>query len=305
MSGPYRKPALSFAQQIAQLRQRGLVIADEARAEEHLQQIGYYRLSGYWLPFKQADDSLQGTFDDAVRLYEFDRRLRLLILDAIERVEVQLRTALAYGLGKRFGAFAHEHPGNFRTDFGDAYLRVTHADWLLRLREETERSHEQFVIAYRQKYDDYQRLPVWMATEIMSFGSLSRLYGALLPDQQRAIAQPWGLHFSVLHNWLHVLSTVRNTAAHHARLWNRDLSIQPKLPHGIPAFADTVVPNRRRSYVVVLMLRHLTRPARLADDWAREAIALLHTWDGQPRWQSAMGLPATWAQMDLWQAGRP
>ena len=300
MKAFYQKTALTFEQQIALLRQRGLNVPDEELARKQLQCIGYYRLSGYWLPFKQSNDALVGSFDDALRLYEFDRRLRLLILDAIERVEVQLRTGLAYIIGEQFGAFGHEAAASFRHDFGDGYQRVTHSDWINRLRDETERSHEQFITAYKTKYDDYPRLPVWMATEIMSFGSLSRLYGALLPEQQRAIAQPWGLHFSVLHNWLHVLSTARNIAAHHARLWNRDLSIQPKLPNRIEAFSDAKIPNKRRSYIILLMLRQLTAQSHAADDWAHTLVKLLHEWDQHPRWQSAMGLPATWSELAIW-----
>jgi len=88
----YTKPALKIQDQVALLRQRGLVIVDNDRALRHLSNISYYRLSAYMLPFKKLDgnsitDIFEDgtTWDDVYNLYRFDRKLRLLIFDAIER----------------------------------------------------------------------------------------------------------------------------------------------------------------------------------------------------------------------------
>ncbi len=302
MNEPYRKVALSFSDQLALLRERGLEIEDPERALADLARIGYYRLSGYWLPFKQDDERLDGSFGSAVALYEFDRQLRLLVLDAIERVEVTLRTQIGYVIGHKSGPFGYEDARLFRDDFGDSSGRHSHDRWLQRLGEETERSQEVFVTAYRRKYDRSSHLQIWMATEVMSLGTLSRIYGALLAHEQRQVAQYFGIHFSILHNWLHVFSAARNITAHHGRLWNRDLSIQPKLPRREHDFSDVYIPNQRRSYVLLVMLRHVTQSIDGQEQrWARLVVKHLHQWDHHPHWQQAMGLPAHWHDHVWWE----
>ena len=187
--GPYRKHALTFDEQLALLQARGLAIGDPADARCWLERVGYYHLSAYWYPFKHDGESLiGGSFQQVIALYEFDRRLRLLVLDATERIEVELRTAISYQLGHAFGAFAHEDARHFRTDFGDPPYPsrqrpcLTHAGWLSDVRDETSRSREVFVASYRDKYTDFPKLPIWIATEVMSLGTISKLYRAMLVD---------------------------------------------------------------------------------------------------------------------------
>jgi abortive infection bacteriophage resistance protein len=119
----YAKPALTFDDQIALLQRRGMTFDDLEAARRTLSHVSYYRLSAYWHPFKQSDDSFRpGTrFEEALRLYEFDRRLRLCILDGIERVEVVARTAVTYALSHALGPFAHtrsEEPDRSRRVVG-------------------------------------------------------------------------------------------------------------------------------------------------------------------------------------------
>ena len=86
---PYTKPALTIAQQIAKLQGEGMAIVDPRLAQHCLQHISYYRLSAYWLFFEhpkgQAGPRFKPgtTFEEVVALYEFDRNLRLLVLDAV------------------------------------------------------------------------------------------------------------------------------------------------------------------------------------------------------------------------------
>jgi abortive infection bacteriophage resistance protein len=105
----YSKPALSIEQQISQLCGRGMVIADTRLASHYLSQINYYRLTSYWLPFESNHDThafQRGTnFEQVLDLYIFDRELRLLVLDAIERVEVAVRTQLSFHLGHRTSGY--------------------------------------------------------------------------------------------------------------------------------------------------------------------------------------------------------
>ncbi len=124
----YEKPYLTVGEQLDVLESRGLDLGHRGAAEAWLRRVGYYRLSGYWYPFRESrkradgppeilDSFIPGTTLTMVTdLYEFDRRLRLLVLDGIERVEVAVRFQVGHTLGRR-GAFAHADPGSLSDEF--------------------------------------------------------------------------------------------------------------------------------------------------------------------------------------------
>lgn len=123
----YNKPALSLDQQLATLKSRGMQVADEPAALHQLATISYYRLSGYWYPFRQPSSSAGGerlndfksptTFAQIIQLYNFDRELRSLVLEVIERIEVAARTQITYHFGYTHGAFGHVNAANFHPQF--------------------------------------------------------------------------------------------------------------------------------------------------------------------------------------------
>ncbi len=297
----YLKKALTFAEQLDLLASRGLIIEDRAAAAHTLARISYYRLSAYWHPFKRADDSfVPGTgFEAAVHLYELDRHLRLQVMDAIERVEIALRTALTYGFCHAFGPYGHCDPGNFRTNFN-------HKQWLDKVHAEARQSREEFVRHFRVKYDGFPDLPLWVATETLPFGSLSLLYKGMRPDEQRLIAADYGVHHNVLRTWLHGLAYVRNICAHHARLWNRELAIAPELPRRDPRWCPPITPTNRRVFAVLLVLRQMMAHHHEDGHWQRRVSALIASADLSPASRVAMGLPERWAEHPLWnrQSGR-
>ena len=157
------KPPLTVPGQLNLLKSRGMVVADEARAVRVLQNINYYRLRAYWLPFEAPE--LSGTaegehlfkpgtdFDAVVSLYVFDRKLRLLLLEAIERVEIAIRTHWAQVLADKYGAHAYLDPGVFHN-------LSMHCICLSSLDEELIRSKETFVQHYRAKYTQPARPPI-------------------------------------------------------------------------------------------------------------------------------------------------
>src|SRR6266571_3099430 len=296
---PYTKPALTFDQQLAHLEARGLAVSNREGALQALSTISYYRLSGYWHPFRERVHGVLGdtfeagaTFEQALGLYEFDRRLRLLVLDAIERVEVAIRTSVTYQLGHRYGAFGYENAANF-------HPRFDHATWIVKLHEEIGRSQDAFVEHYRLTYTGFPSLPVWMVTEIMSLGALSRLYGGMDHDDKRAVADPLRLHHKRLLDCLHVLTYIRNVCAHHSRLWNRELAIRADTRGG-PEWRAPITPRTDRVFYVLLMLRHLLRIQANGDRWARECEALLVPVAGVQRWRIAMGFPERWQEHLVW-----
>ena len=229
MPNLYQKQALTFEEQLDLLKNRGISVPERQYALAQLSSISYYRLSAYWYPYRVRDeagnltsnDAADTTFDDVIRLYEFDRHLRLLIMDAIERIEVHIRTLITYHLGHTYGAFGHTQSSNFHPNFD-------HSSWLSKLEQEAGRSSDAFIDHYRRKYQGFPTLPIWMTTETMSFGALSFCYTGMKNEDKKQIATSYNLHYRRLKDWLHKLTYIRNVCAHHSRVWNRELAIRPE-----------------------------------------------------------------------------
>lgn len=300
MLKPYTKPALSFADQLQLLESRGLHIPDQDLALRHLSAISYYRLSAYWHPFLQrhAAGKVTGSFqpgtdfDHVLRLYEFDRHLRLLVMDAIERIEVHVRTLVTYHLGHQYGAFGHTDPANFHPKFN-------HANWLAKLETEAWQSKDAFVEHFKSKYAGFPTLPIWMSTEVMSLGSLSFCYTGLKNQDKRHIARQVGIHHKRLKEWLHTLTYIRNICAHHSRLWNRELAIKPERVRE-PEWSPPITPRHDRLFYVLLILRVLLRSNDNGDHWVARCNELLETLASETRYRVAMGLPSGWQAHPLW-----
>lgn len=295
---PFTKPAITYAEQVVLLRSRGMVVGDEAEAEFHLQHLNYYRLGAYWLPFENDHTTHQfkpGTnFKAVLNLYSFDRELRLLVLDALERLEVSVRTQWDYQLG-------HQHGGHAHLDPSIAFYQDRLQSNLKSLEKEIRRSDEIFIKHMTATYSEALP-PVWTVCEVMSLGLLSRWYANLKPMATRtAIATVYGVDQRVLGSWLHHLTLVRNVCAHHSRLWNREFSVTPMLPQRPATLAGQFQQNSRKLYNSLLILLHCMD--RIAPDhhWRTRLIALI---DRHNVSFNAMGAPSDWKSQTLWQEVR-
>lgn len=293
---PYTKPALTFAQQLQQLKDRGLVIEDEQKALHLLEVISYYRLSGYWYPFLADKEKHrfkeQATFNTAFKIYCFDRELRLLVLRELEKIEVAIRSRLIYIMSHAHGAFWFQDPQLFDNP-------VRHANTLAKIGEEYTRSDEQFIKAFREKYSD-PLPPSWMTLEITSFGSLSLLYQKLKNGREkRAIAHHFGLADTVFQTWLHSIVYLRNVCAHHTRLWNRAMSITPQLPRNPHnQWLNYRNINNNRVYFILSMIKYLLQSINPRNSFRARLDELLERYPNID--VKAMGFPESWKQEPLW-----
>ena len=297
----FTKPSLTLAQKIAHLRTRGMTVPDTAQAEHWLRHVSYYRLSAYWLPFEnpkgQAGPRFRaGThFDTVIALYEFDRKLRLLVMDAIERIEVAIRGNWAYCLAHQGGPHGYLNAALY-------YDRKQFHDNLSRLTREVGHSPETYIEHYRNSYDDPAMPPVWMVAEMMAFGQLSRWYSSLRDRALRnQIAAPLSLPEKVLVPLVKHLSTVRNTCAHHGRLWNRGSLIRPGLPIKPPDLAATLEPpgaGPALLYNTLVMIVFMLRTADPGSNWRDELKAHLATHPTADL--ASMGFPVGWDQRPMW-----
>jgi len=298
----FAKPSLTIDQQIAHLKMQGMTVADAALARRWLQHVSYYRLSAYWLPFEhpkgQAGPRFKNgtSFKLVTELYEFDRQLRLLVLDAIERIEVGVRGAWAYELAHQGGAHGYLNAALYSD-------RVKFHDNLARLVREVGTSPETYMAHYRENYDDPAMPPVWMVAELMSFGQISRWY-SLLSDRalRNNIAAPLGLPEVIMVPLLKHLSIIRNSCAHHARLWNRGFLLRMRVPHKPTKLAASLVPHNGGPallYNALTLIHYMLDRVSPASLWKARLTTLLDTHPLNDL--SAMGFPADWRTRPLWQ----
>jgi abortive infection bacteriophage resistance protein len=291
------KPPTTYAEQLDLLKGRGLVVADEPFALHCLTHHNYYRLSAYrfTLTVRGAPDHfLPGTtFDQLWGLYCFDRQLRLLVTEAVKRLEISVRSRWAYVLAHAHGPQAYEDATVFRDP-------ARHASSLAKLDEELNRSDEMFVKHYRTKYN-MNRPPIWAAAEVMSFGLLGRFYENILRDRDRKeIARTYGLFPDTLKSLLEHSAYVRNLCAHHARLWNRRFTVTVKLPNHQPAgvIASLNPTEDRRLCNTLVLLAHIVDTVEPQNHWAHRVRALLHAQTVPVT--SHMGFPTDWASRPVW-----
>lgn len=291
----FNKPATTYKQQVALLQQRGMTVDNVAKAEFYLQHLNYYRLSAYWLPF-EADHATHefksGTcFNDVLNLYSFDRELRLLVLDGIERIEVSVRSQWAYQIGHLHGSHAHLDMQLFDSRYWQKNLDD--------LTKEVDRSDEIFIQHLKKTYSE-QLPPVWAVCQVMSLGLLSRWYSSLKPKQtRRVIADIYKLDEKVLESWLRHLNLVRNVCAHHSRLWNRDFTITPALPRSKPSQTiGQFIPNSRKLYNTLVILNYCMDIILPYHCWRSRLKKLITAYAVQV---SAMDFPQNWEQQAIWQ----
>jgi abortive infection bacteriophage resistance protein len=330
----YTKPYKSVADQIALLESRGMGITDKAAASACLQRIGYYRLSGYWFPFRKShigtnpltgkallhpltgkpqvvveDDFRTGTtFQQVMDHYVFDKHLRLLFLDAIERIEVALRVDIALLIGAR-DPWAHRDPGqlhgNFTKKINPSTGQPDYTKWLDRLDETFGRSKEEFVKHFKTKYRR-EKPPIWIAIELWDFGMLSVFLSGMKNADQTQLAARYALpRADLLTSWCRNINNVRNICAHHSRLWNRSPADQisppklgeiSKLDH---LCADTTA--QTRVYGTASVIHFLLKTINPGSSWAARLKGLTSGFPTSAVTDlSQAGFPKNWEHLPLW-----
>lgn len=224
------------------------MISDEKRAIRYLDTVGYYRLTGYMFHLQKPDGSHQFNdgvdFDDIITHYQFDKKLRYLLLEYIERIEVGLRSMLSNTYSGKHGFFWYTN--------GDLYEnQKVYDQMIINVADYMDQPSEAFLKNFQQKYTSEKYPPSNMMMEFLSMGSLSRVYSALKNDElKQSIATKFELPSNIVASWLIAITNIRNICAHHCRLWNRKLTADRplipgrdkyKFPEEIPADFKTSI----------------------------------------------------------------
>jgi abortive infection bacteriophage resistance protein len=292
----YSKQALSAPEQVKLLKSRGLIIKDEQFAINILTHINYYRLSAYIYPFLENKENHtfkeNVSFENILAIYNFDRELRLLFMDAIERIEVSIRTNVIYVLSIKHNPFWLSSKDYF-------YNESKYDSLIQKLKEEFTRSDEKFLKHYFSKYSE-EIPPTWISLEVASFGLTSLFYQNLKSNKDRKeIAGRFGLSHITFTSWLHSLTYIRNICAHHSRLWNRELGIQPGIPHSTGSLwlkSSTNYKNDRTFYVIAILIYFL-RIVNHSDTFINKLNDLFNNYPMIDL--AAMGFPKNWKDEDL------
>jgi len=305
MPETFSKPAISLDEQVALLKSRGLLIEDEAQAKHYLRNIGYYRLSGYGLVF-QVDYNADGqhrfhpdaSFEAILDLYVFDRKLRLHMLDALERIEVAARAAISHEM-------CALHGPHWYMDVAHFFDQSRHAKFLNVAKKDLGHGQGQgcadkadtrqvFIQHYYAKYDQPVLPPSWMAFEVLSFGTVSQVFNNLTRQNQKHISRSLNLDPSIFSSWLHAVSYTRNLVAHHSRLWNRTFTIAPKPAKSLAA---ELQPNNKL-YAQAVVCQALLDEIAPGSHWAIRLAELMVEHPKVPLVK--MGFPEDWKARSLW-----
>jgi len=292
----YTKPALSLDAHIELMASRGLKIEDKDEARHYLTYIGYYRLSGYMRAL-QIEEGRQDhkfadatTFDDVLDLYVFDRKLRLLVLDAIERIEVSMRTVISDHMAYNYGAHWYLSPEHFKEDF-------KHDEFLETVRREIgydDKPRDIYISHYRNVYSDPELPPGWMVFEALSFGKVSKLFTYLKTEDKRNIASAFKLKHPFFKSWVHTLASLRNICAHHGRVWNRVFGVKPSRPTAM----KKNIPQSNRFYAQAVIIMDLLNTIAPHSEWGHRLQDLMQE---HPKVDIArMGFPENWHEHSIW-----
>lgn len=299
------KPFITYQQQIALLKSKHLTVPDEKEAERILADIGYFTLiGGYKHPFKNKTTKLYRdgvTFDDIVKLYEFDESLRRLFLRYLLMIERRIKSRIAYVFCDRHGDLQQEYlnPAHYTNDprkrAGVQRLISTLTQLATRPTDYPYINHHQTV---------HHNVPLWVLMNAVTFGSASKMFGFLPQSLQSQIARDYPLNIRQLDQILSVLTKYRNACAHSERLFSYvtrddipDLLLHTKL--GIRKIGNQYECGKHDLFAVVIAFRYLL-PSKTFGEFKRQLARVIESFVKncpvlpETDLMKAMGFPQNW-----------
>jgi len=288
----------TIEEQIALLQSRNMSFGNMSDAPHYLANISYYRLKGYW--WEMQDDNVNhhfrdgSLFEDVIDLYNFDRNFRLIVFNAIERIEIALRTKLIYHLSLAHGAEWYLNASLF--DNADKF-----ASFVTKVRNDMNTSSEEFIVKHFENHPN-ENPESWKALEVLTLGTLSKLYKNLkhqLPEKNK-ISTEFGLYNQrYLASWLLAITVLRNIIAHHGRLWNRVLINRYEWPNSTPSPILSNVPNNRsKIFPILSAIIYMNNAISPGHNIKNELIALFDKHPKVPL--RRMGFPENWQNEPIW-----
>ncbi len=294
----FTKTYSNSADLVKLLKSRGMEINDEHKAEDYLENIGYYRLSAYMYPLLKSPKTqhqykIGASFKKVMMLYRFDKKLRMLMFNEIEKIEIAVREAVMNITAEMskddFWLMNSEHFANLQV-FTDTANRIG---------MEYRKSTEDFIQHFKNKYTN-QYPPVWILGELLTMGTINIVYRNLKENRiRKAISHKFGLQPKVFESWITTLTLVRNSCCHHSRVWNKKNIILPMMPRRIHRPWITQQVDPQRTYFNICIIKYfldvispnndmLTKLRWLFVDFTEvdlKALGFPNGWEFEPLWK--------------------
>lgn len=294
---PFAEPYQNISDLIQFLITRGLNITNRKKAERYLSTIGYYRLSAYMIPLLTMPKSAKrfkrdASFRQVMMLYRFDKKLRMLIFNEIEKVEVAIRATIVSTICEMTeDKFWMTNP----IHFADANK---FANTLSLINKEVSRSHEDFITEYRISHANPYP-PVWMLAEILPFGYITNIFSNLKDKKiKKKVSQQFGLQVPPFESWMTKLYLTRNDCAHHARVWNKRNTMNPTIPNRLAHPWITLPTDPLRVYHDICIIKYLLNVVNPNNDMLAKLRWLFV--DFPEIDLASMGFPKGWEMEPLW-----
>ena len=294
----FGKPYLEPREIVRLLKSRGLSIEDDKKAEHYLKHIGYYRLSAYMypllkLPKEQHIYKPGASFGRVMMLYRFDKKLRMLLFNEIEKIEVAVRAAVV----------------NIRTSMiGDSFWMCDHRNFsdsnrfartMSLIDGELRHSREDFITHFKATYSNPYP-PSWILSEILPFGVITNIYSNIKNKKiKKRISQAFGLQIDPFESWLTIITGQRNACCHHSRVWNKQYSIRATLPNRISHPWITLPADTQRIYFTMCIIKYFLDIISPNNDMLANLRWLFVNF---PKIDlAAMGFPKGWEMEPIWE----
>lgn len=305
----YTKKYTSPQEIVTLLEERGLQFTEQMPAEkaaDYLEHIGYFRLKAYLYPFLEKPERNEifqkgTTFDMALNIYKFDRKLRILLFNELEKIEVAVRAAIV-------NIVSAELNDLFWMTNRD-YFSFNSKEWnrcinYISLRENYRK--EKFIEHFQRIYQE-KHAPAWMIAEILPFGQLYQIFNKLCSLRiKKKVAKKFGINnVDVFTSWLSLLTDTRNLCCHHSRIWNRvDKAIYYRdLWTNNPNWRDPNMqnydPNIRMLYFKLCVIKYFLNIVVPTNSMTSKIKYLLDKYHIDNL--KAMGFPDQWQQEPVWQ----
>ena len=294
---PFRKTYVNAHDLVALLQSRGLIVTDPDKAERYIDFIGYYRLSAYMYPLLQMPKEQHtykkgSTFDQVMLLYRFDKKLRLLIFNEIEKIEVAVRSAIV-----NIGSEVTNNPF-WITDGANFTDNTKFIHTMSLIDAEINRSREDFISHFKRTYSNPYP-PAWILAEVLPFGVMTNIYSNIKVQRiKKLVAQKFGLHVSPFESWLTIVALTRNYCCHHVRVWNKKNTIRPMIPNHTSGAWLTLTTDPLRIYFDLCIIKYFLNIISPNNDLKAKIDKLFADYPNID--VAAMGFPKGWENEPLW-----
>ncbi len=294
---PFHKSYACPLELVKLLKSRGLIIQDTNEAEDCLSTIGYYRLSAYMYPFLTHPKSnhiykTASTFDMVMRLYQFDKALRLFIFNEVEKIEVAVRTSIVnIGCEMTGDPFWMTNKQYFSN-------KIKYTKTLDLIKSEIKHSREDFITHFYETYSN-KFPPAWILSEILPFGVMTTVYSNIRDKKiKKKISKRFGLQIAPFESWLTIMTLTRNICCHHSRIWNKQFTLLPMIPNRIKYPWINLPTDRLRVYFNLCIIKYFINIISPDNKMTLKLQNLLKVFpEIDP---AAMGFPKDWEQESLW-----